>query len=231
MLGIVSLNQHLTRAIGAARAAGDLQDRLREALVSARVGTEQPLVRVQHADQRDARKVVPLREHLRADQDVVSRRAQRRRARPRASLCGSWRRDRAARRARSERAPPARRPRAACRRRPDALAAAMRARPDELALRAAVMAASLPRFRVHREPRVAPRALLGALAARTEQRRREAAAIEEQQHLVAGSRDAGRSRATSGVESDCRLACRERSTTLISGSPAAPMRRGISSLR
>ncbi len=64
------LDHDLARPVGAPRAAGHLQDRLREPLVAARVRAEQSLIRVQHADERHAREVVALREHLRADQDV-----------------------------------------------------------------------------------------------------------------------------------------------------------------
>ena len=70
VIGIVRLDDDLAGAIGASGAARDLQNRLREALVAARIGAEQPLIRVQHADERDAREVVALRQHLRADQDL-----------------------------------------------------------------------------------------------------------------------------------------------------------------
>ncbi len=70
MIRIMGLNHDLAGAIGAPGAAGDLQDRLREPLVAARIGAEQPLVGVQHADERHARKVMALRQHLRADQNL-----------------------------------------------------------------------------------------------------------------------------------------------------------------
>ena len=117
MLGIVRLNDDLTGAIGAPRAACDLQDRLREPLVAPRIRAEQPLVRVQHPDERDAREVVALRQHLRADQDLDVARLDVVRARLRARPCGSCCRDRGARCAPRETAPRARRRRAACRRR------------------------------------------------------------------------------------------------------------------
>ena len=52
------------------RAAGDLQDRLRETFVAARVGAEQALIGVQHADERDARKIVAFRQHLGAHENL-----------------------------------------------------------------------------------------------------------------------------------------------------------------
>ena len=52
------------------RTAGHLDDRLRQPLVTAKVGAEQPLVGVDDADQRELGEMVALGQHLRADQDV-----------------------------------------------------------------------------------------------------------------------------------------------------------------
>ncbi len=57
---------------------------------------------------------------------------------------------------------------------------------SSLCSRAAVMTAQRARARVHREPSVAARALQRVLALGAEERGREAAPVQEQQHLVAG---------------------------------------------
>src|SRR6185295_570445 len=68
----------------------------------------------------------------------------------------------------------------------DTLTPARFADPFELALGAAVMTAQRTGARVHGETGVAARALERVLAFGTEERRREAAPVQEQQHLVAG---------------------------------------------
>src|SRR6188768_276383 len=67
---MVGLNQHLARQLGAPSSACYLEDRLCESLVAARIRAEQPLVGVQHPDERDAREVVAFRQHLRADENL-----------------------------------------------------------------------------------------------------------------------------------------------------------------
>ena len=70
MFWIAALYQHLAGMLRAARAAGHLHDGLRQPFRRAEVGAEQALVRVQHHHQRHVRKVMPLGQHLRADQDA-----------------------------------------------------------------------------------------------------------------------------------------------------------------
>ena len=70
MLGILGLDQHLAGLRAAPGAARDLDDGLRHAFGRAEIRAEQALVGVQHHHQGDARKVVALGDHLRADQDA-----------------------------------------------------------------------------------------------------------------------------------------------------------------
>ena len=70
MVGVFRLNQHLARSICAAGPSGHLHDCLRQTFTRAKIGAEQSLVCIEHDDQRDIGKVVPLREHLRPDQNV-----------------------------------------------------------------------------------------------------------------------------------------------------------------
>src|SRR5690606_39543084 len=82
MARVLRLDQHLAGLVAAAGAARDLHDRLREPLVAAKVRAEKALIGVQHADERDVRKVVAFRQHLRADDDsrVAARRLREHRA-------------------------------------------------------------------------------------------------------------------------------------------------------
>ena len=100
VIGIERLDDRFARLLAAAGAAGDLRQQLKRPLRRAEVGQAEADVGRHDADQRDARKVVALGDHLRADEHVdlavAEPRQQRRRARP----CGGRRRDRAARRAR-----------------------------------------------------------------------------------------------------------------------------------
>ncbi len=89
MLGVVRLDHDFAGPLGAARAARNLEDRLREPLVAARIRAEQALVRVQHADERDARKVVALSSASACRSGSRCCRSRRRRARQRARPCGS----------------------------------------------------------------------------------------------------------------------------------------------
>src|SRR5690554_6202975 len=70
MLWMARLDDHLAAALGATRAAGDLGDQLCQTLRSAKVATEQALVRIEDADQADIRKVVALGQHLGAEQNM-----------------------------------------------------------------------------------------------------------------------------------------------------------------
>src|SRR6185295_11058000 len=56
--------------IAAPGATGDLREQLERALRRTKVRQVEAGVGAQHADQRDAREVVALRDHLRADEDV-----------------------------------------------------------------------------------------------------------------------------------------------------------------
>ena len=87
------------------------------------------------------------------------------------------------------------------------------------------MATDDARLGVHRHASVAALALLRGLAQRAEQRGREAAPIQEQQHLVPGLQVL-LDRGNNGVDSDWRLAWRFKSTTRTCGTPALPTRRG-----
>ena len=68
ILGMVGLNQHLAGLVGAAGATGHLYDLLEKVLGGAEIQAEQSLVHVEHAHQRDVRKVVPFGQHLGTDQ-------------------------------------------------------------------------------------------------------------------------------------------------------------------
>ena len=57
-------------ALGATCAAGNLHQQLAEVFLRAKVGTEKPAVGVEHRHQRNTRKVMPLGQHLGADQDA-----------------------------------------------------------------------------------------------------------------------------------------------------------------
>ena len=70
VVGIQRLDDRLARELAAAGAAGDLRQQLERPLGRAEVGQAEPDVGRDHADQRHAREVVPLGDHLRADQDV-----------------------------------------------------------------------------------------------------------------------------------------------------------------
>ena len=70
MVGQVALQDHLARHVAAPGAARHLGQELERALGRAEVGQAEAHVGVDHAHQRHARKVVALRDHLGADQDV-----------------------------------------------------------------------------------------------------------------------------------------------------------------
>src|SRR5581483_10725739 len=70
MSGKLRLDQDLTGSSAAAGTAGDLYNRLREALGCAKVSAEQTLVRVQHDNQRYVREVVSLGHHLCTDENT-----------------------------------------------------------------------------------------------------------------------------------------------------------------
>ena len=70
MPGIERLHDRLARLLAAAGAAGHLREQLKRPLGRAEVGHAEADVGRDDADQRHARKVVALGNHLRADQDV-----------------------------------------------------------------------------------------------------------------------------------------------------------------
>ena len=70
MLGELRLDQHFARQFGAAGAAGDLHQLGKQALGCAAVGGEQRGIGTERTDQRQLGEVVPLGQHLRADEDV-----------------------------------------------------------------------------------------------------------------------------------------------------------------
>src|SRR5450432_240401 len=69
------LHKNLALDVAATRAAGDLREQLEGALARAKIRLVQRGVRVNDADERDVRKMQPLRDHLRADEDVNLARA------------------------------------------------------------------------------------------------------------------------------------------------------------
>ena len=70
MIRIDGLDQHDARQIAAARASGHLREQLERALGGAKIRQAQSDIRRHHAHQRHVGNVVPLGDHLRADQDV-----------------------------------------------------------------------------------------------------------------------------------------------------------------
>ncbi len=70
MLGIEGLHDHASRSLPASGAARDLGQELERALGGAEIGQAERLVGRHDADERDAREIVTLGDHLRADEDV-----------------------------------------------------------------------------------------------------------------------------------------------------------------
>ena len=230
MIRIVGLNHDLAGAIGAPGAARDLQDRLREPLVAARIGAEQPLVGVQHADERDAREVMALRQHLRADQnldvarfDVVQHGGERALA---ARAVAIEPRDARRREQRGELVADALRAGADG----DSLAAARAARPARAgARRRSDGSARRPLSRA----RSCARRSVGIARSPCSCGQNNAGAKPRRFRNSSTWLPAVRCwpiAATNGVDSACRLAWRFRSTTRTRGAPALPMRRGSAQL-
>src|SRR5277367_2550678 len=69
------LHKHLALHIAATGATGDLREQLEGAFARAKIRLMQREVGVDDADERDVRKMQPLRDHLRADEDVNFARA------------------------------------------------------------------------------------------------------------------------------------------------------------
>ena len=70
VVGKFGLDEHFAGQRGAPGAPADLHQLLEEALGRAEIGGVERRVGADHADQRQARKVVPLGHHLRADENV-----------------------------------------------------------------------------------------------------------------------------------------------------------------
>ena len=64
------LHEHFAFDIATAGATGDLRQQLERPLRRAKIRLMQRHVRVDDADKRDVRKMQPLRDHLRADEDI-----------------------------------------------------------------------------------------------------------------------------------------------------------------
>src|SRR5688572_28143346 len=70
MIGTVSLNEHLARSISATGATRDTGAQLRRSFRGTEVGQRESRVNRDDADEGDVRKVVALRQHLRADKSI-----------------------------------------------------------------------------------------------------------------------------------------------------------------
>jgi hypothetical protein len=75
MLGIARLNEHGAGPIASTRAPGDLHQDLEGSLRRTVIGHRERGVGVDDADERHARQIVALGDHLRADEDVHFARA------------------------------------------------------------------------------------------------------------------------------------------------------------
>ena len=69
------LHEHFALDVAATGATGDLREQLKGAFARAKIRLMQRQVGVNDADERDVRKMQPLRDHLRADEDVNFARA------------------------------------------------------------------------------------------------------------------------------------------------------------
>ena len=70
MLRIFGLDQHFAGSVSSARATCNLHDCLREPFAGAEIRAEKSLIRIQHHHQRHVRKMMALGQHLRTDQDA-----------------------------------------------------------------------------------------------------------------------------------------------------------------
>jgi len=70
MVGLERLHQHPAAARAAAGPPGHLRDQLKRPLGGAEVGQVQRRVGIDHADERDVRKIQSLGDHLRPQQDA-----------------------------------------------------------------------------------------------------------------------------------------------------------------
>ena len=74
MIRLPRLQQPPARLFAAPRAPRHLLQQLKRPLRRARIGRRKPDIRIDHADQRQMRKIMALRHELRADDDVVGAR-------------------------------------------------------------------------------------------------------------------------------------------------------------
>ncbi|MNP38268.1 hypothetical protein D3C76_1317690 [compost metagenome] len=192
MVRQMGLDDHPARLFGAAGTTGDLDDELGHAFAGAEVGGEQAAIGVEDGHQGHPGEMVPLGEHLGADQDagfaaldggeqlvhgVLARGAVavdaqnlRFRKQDRQAFLGAF----GAGAHRAQVYPPA-------------IGTAGR-----LALgMAAMMAAQLVEALVQGHACIAARALADPAAVMAQQGRRETAAVEEHQHLLAGGQGLG----------------------------------------
>ena len=70
VLRIICLHEHFAGKFAAPGAARHLRQQLKRALGGAKIRQAEREIGGDHADERDALKIVALRDHLRADQDV-----------------------------------------------------------------------------------------------------------------------------------------------------------------
>jgi hypothetical protein len=70
LFGVVGLDEHATGTNGAPGSACDLGQKLKRAFSGAKIGQTHAGVRKNNTDEGDAGKIVPLGQHLGADQDV-----------------------------------------------------------------------------------------------------------------------------------------------------------------
>ncbi len=70
MMRMVSLNQDSPRQVTTARATGDLGYQLKRSFGGAKVGKSKAGIDRNNANQSDVRKIVSLRQHLRADEQI-----------------------------------------------------------------------------------------------------------------------------------------------------------------
>ena len=184
---VVRLNPDFAGTFGAARAAGHLNDQLCGVFRRAKIRTRKTGVGVDHADQRDARKVVALRQHLRADEhrgfaarDQFEVRCHRARA---ARACRG--RCAAPERSGSARAIPCSLRCVPTPTRAQRRIAAVRTARRQRRRETAVVAAQSRWRLMQRQPAFAAWTARAPSAARAHIGRRIAAAVDEQQHLIA----------------------------------------------
>ena len=70
MSRVVRLDEDFAGSIASAGTSGYLKQSLGEALIAAKIGAQQTLIRAQYADHGYARKIMPLGQHLRTDEDL-----------------------------------------------------------------------------------------------------------------------------------------------------------------